>query len=175
MQKLLVVVAVSLLTLLQPAGRSFPRPGVPADIVYAQPGELIPVNGLRLNLYCQGSGSPTVIFDSGWEDWAPSWSIVQPQIARRTRACSYDRAGAGFSEPGPMPRTSMRIAAELHSALQQAGIRAPYILVGHAFGGDNVRIFADMYLSEVAGLVLVDADPDDLEPQMMQEEAHRGQ
>jgi pimeloyl-ACP methyl ester carboxylesterase len=146
----------------------------PADIVYGRPGQLVAVNGFRLNLYCMGSGSPTVVFDSGWEDWAPAWSTVQPQIAKWTRACSYDRAGAEFSDPGPMPRTSMRIAGELHTALHRAGIAGPYILVGHAFGGDNVRTFADLYMREVAGLVLVDADPSDLEPKAMQEEDRRG-
>src|SRR6202034_4010369 len=109
----------------------------PADIVYAQPGQLVDAGGFRLNLYCMGSGSPTVVFDSGWEDWAPAWSTVQPQVAKWTRACSYDRAGAGFSDPGPMPRTSVRIAAELRSALHNAGIQGPYILVGNAFGGLN--------------------------------------
>src|SRR5438445_11088919 len=144
----------------------------PADIVYAQPGKLVPVNGFRLNLYCMGSGSPAVVFDSGWEDWAPAWSKVQLEVAKFTRACSYDRAGAGFSDSGPMPRTSVRIAEELRTALHNAGIPGPYILVGSAFGGDNVRTFADLYMGEVAGLALVDADPDDLEPKAMQEEAH---
>ncbi|MGA7274334.1 MAG: alpha/beta hydrolase [Candidatus Udaeobacter sp.] len=147
----------------------------PADIVYAQPGQLVDVGGFRLNLYCMGSGSPTVVFDSGWGDWAPAWSTVQPEIAKWTRACSYDRAGTGFSDPGPMPRTSVRIARELHTALHNAGIAGPYILVGSAFGGDNVRTFADLYMDEVAGLVLDDADPNDLEPKAMQEESHRGQ
>jgi pimeloyl-ACP methyl ester carboxylesterase len=84
--------------------------------------------------------------------------IVQLQVAKWTRACSYDRAGAGFSDPGPMPRTSVRIAAELHSALRNADMPGPYILVGNAFGGDNVRTFAARYPSDVAGLVLVEAD-----------------
>src|SRR6266446_4740086 len=79
-----------------------------ADILYAHPGKLVKVKGFRLNLYCMGSGSPTIVFDSGWEDWAPAWSKVQPEVAKWTRACSYDRAGAGFSDPGPMPRTSVR-------------------------------------------------------------------
>src|SRR5438105_13045061 len=102
----------------------------PVDIVYARPGRLVDAGGFRLNLYCMGSGSPTVVFDSGWEDWAPAWSKVQPEIAKFTRACSYDRAGVGFSDAGPMPRTSVRIAEELHSALHNAGIPGPYILVG---------------------------------------------
>src|SRR4029077_6722675 len=126
----------------------------PADIVYARPGHLVDAGGFRLNLYCMGSGSPTVVFDSGWGDWAPAWSKVQPEIAKWTRVCSYDRAGTGFSDPGPMPRTSVHIAEELRTALRHDGIGGPYILVGSAFGGDNVRTFADLYMDEVAGLVL---------------------
>ena len=83
---------------------------------------------------------------------------MQPEVAKWTRACSYDRAGAGFSDPGHMPRTSVRIAEELRSALRNAGVKGPYILVGHAFGGDNVRAFAVRYTADVAGLVLVEAD-----------------
>jgi pimeloyl-ACP methyl ester carboxylesterase len=147
---------------------------VPADVVYTRPSRLVDAGGFRLNLYCIGSGSPAVVFDSGWGDWAPAWSKVQPEIAKFTRACSYDRAGAGFSEAGPMPRTSVRIATELHTALHGAGIARPYILVGAAFGGDNVRTFADLYMDEVAGLALVDADSTDVEPESMREEEHRG-
>ena len=146
----------------------------PADLVYGRPGQLVDAGGFRLNLYCMGSGSPTVVFDSGWGDWAPAWSKVQSEIAKFTRACSYDRAGTGFSDPGPMPRTSVRIAEELRTALHHAGIGGPYILVGSAFGGDNVRTFADLYMDGVAGLVLDDADPTDVEPKAMQEEEHRG-
>src|SRR5215472_3872868 len=131
---------------------------VPADMIYGEPGQLVDIGGFRLNLYCMGSGSPTVVFDSGWGDWAPAWSKVQPRIAKWTRACSYDRAGTGFSDPGPMPRTSVRIADELHTALHNAGINGPYILVGHAFGGDCVRTFAVRYMDDVAGMVLVEAD-----------------
>ena len=130
----------------------------PGDEIYTRPGTLVPADGTRLNLYCMGNGSPAVVFDSGWEDWAPVWTIVQPEVAKWTRACSYDRAGAGFSDPGPLPRTSVRIADELRSALHNGGIEGPYILVGHAFGGDNVRTFAARHPGEVAGLVLVEAD-----------------
>src|ERR1051326_244297 len=150
------------------------KSGAPGDTIYARPGMLVSVGTHRLNLYCMGSGSPTFVFDSGWGDWAPAWSKVQPEIAKFTRVCSYDRAGTGFSDPGPMPRTSVRIAKELRIALHNAGIRGPYILVGSAFGGDNVRTFADLYMDEVAGLVMVDADADDVGPKAMQEEAHRG-
>jgi pimeloyl-ACP methyl ester carboxylesterase len=136
-------------------GRASAAPG---DEIYTRPGTLVRAHGTRVNLYCMGSGSPAVVFDSGWEDWAPVWTIVQPEVAKWTRACSYDRAGAGFSDPGPMPRTSVRIADELRSALHNAGIKGPYVLVGHAFGGDNVRTFAERYTVDVAGLVLVEAD-----------------
>jgi pimeloyl-ACP methyl ester carboxylesterase len=156
------------------AARVGAEPGIPTDIVYARPGQLVDAGGFRLNLYCMGSGSPAVVFDSGWGDWAPAWSKVQPEIAKWTRACSYDRAGTGFSDPGPMPRTSVRIAKELRTALHHAGIRGPYILVGSAFGGDNIRTFADLYMEEVAGLVLDDADPTDVASASMQEQEHRG-
>jgi pimeloyl-ACP methyl ester carboxylesterase len=108
------------------------------DALFARPGQLVAAQGTRLNFYCMAQGSPAVVFDSGWGDWAPVWMLVQPEVAKWTRACSYDRAGAGFSDPGPMPRTSVRIAAELRGALHNAGIRGPYILVGNAFGGGTL-------------------------------------
>jgi pimeloyl-ACP methyl ester carboxylesterase len=148
----------------------------PGDTRYAQPGQLVAATaGVRLNLVCMGKGTPAVIFDSGFEDWSPAWAVVQPRVAQWTRACAYDRAGAGFSDPGPTPRTSMRIATELRAALRNAGIAGPYILIGHAFGADNVRTFADLYMPDVAGLVLVEGDTVDLEPADMQDEDHRGE
>lgn len=134
------------------------------DEIYTHPGRLIAAgDGARLNFNCTGSGSPAVVFEGGFTDWSPAWATVQPGIARFTRACSYDRAGAGFSEPGPMPRTTERIARELHDALHAGGIDGPYILVGQSFGGDHVRAFADLFLEDVAGLVLVEADASDVE------------
>jgi len=172
--QMFLLLAVLISTLAVSGQQAASGGSAPADIVYARPGQLVNAGGFRLNLYCMGSGSPAVVFDSGWGDWAPAWSKVQPEIAKWTRACSYDRAGTGFSDPGPMPRTSVRIAEELRTALHLAGISGPYILVGSAFGGDNVRTFADLYMDEVAGLVLDDADPTDVEPKAMQEEEHRG-
>lgn len=138
--------------------------GTPGDAIYTRPGLTAPArDGARLNFVCIGHGEPTVVFEAGFTDWAPAWSVVQPRIARFTRACSYDRAGAGFSDPGPMPRTTQRIATELHDALRAGGIAGPYILVGAAFGGDHIRAFADLFLSDVAGLVLVDADASDVD------------
>jgi len=171
LKPLVCTLTASLLLAMQGAADS-----APGDDVYSRPGQIeSAADGARLNFYCMGSGSPTVVFDSGWEDWAPAWAVVQPQVAKWTRACSYDRAGAGFSGAGPMPRTSVRIADELHSALHNAGIKGPYILVGHAFGGDPARTFADRYTTEIAGLVLVEADPSDVEPKAMQDDDHRGE
>jgi pimeloyl-ACP methyl ester carboxylesterase len=87
---------------------------------------------------------------------------VQPEIAERTRVCSYDRAGFGWSDAGPMPRTAGRIAGELRTLLDRGGVAPPFLLVGHSFGGLVMRIFAHRYRTEVAGLVLVDpAHPED--------------
>ena len=145
------------------------------DMLYSRPGQLVPTgDGARLNLSCLGTGSPTVVFESGWGDWAPAWAIVQPQIARFTRACSYDRAGSGFSDPGPQPRTAERIAGELHDALHSAGIAGAYVLVASAFGGDPARAFADLYMGDVAGMVMVDADASDLASAAMRKEDDSG-
>ncbi|HKZ11537.1 MAG TPA: alpha/beta hydrolase [Rhodanobacteraceae bacterium] len=127
------------------------------DQLYAHPGQRVNAGSTKLNFYCTGSGTPTVVFDAGWQDWSPSWLLIQPVIARHTRTCTYDRAGYGFSEAGPMPRTSVEIAKELHTALHNAGIPGPYLLVGHSFGGYTIRTFADLYMPEVYGEVFVDA------------------
>ena len=137
---------------------------VTGDEVYAKPGQIITASdGAKLNFYCMGTGSPTVVFDSGHGDWSPSWAVVQPKVAEWTRACSYDRGGAGFSGSAPLPRTVERMAEELHSALQRAGVRGPYILVGHATGAYTARAFADKYLRDVSGLVLIEGDARDVE------------
>ncbi|MGH8317392.1 MAG: alpha/beta fold hydrolase [Steroidobacteraceae bacterium] len=134
----------------------------PGDQIYAHPGHLVDAGRTKLNFYCTGSGSPTVVFDAGWEDWSPAWALIQPAISRHTRTCTYDRAGYGFSEAGPMPRTSVEIAKELHAALHNARIPGPYLLVGHSFGGYNIRAFADLYMPEVYGAVFVDIEDLDI-------------
>lgn len=146
---------------------------VAGDTLYTKPGERISIGNRRVNLYCMGSGSPTVVFDAGFGDWSPSWAAVQPQVARWTRACAYDRAGYAFSDPAVMPRTSVRIADELHAALHNASLSPPYLLVAHAFGSYNMRVFADRYMPEVAGIVLDDADDGDVEHAKWQERDHR--
>jgi pimeloyl-ACP methyl ester carboxylesterase len=110
---------------------------------------------------CRGEGRPTVVLDAGMgEAWA-TWSKVQPALARTTRVCSYDLAGIGYSEPGPLPRTSARIVEELHALLERDGVEPPYVLVSHSFGGYDVRLYASRYRREVAGIVLVDASHED--------------
>jgi pimeloyl-ACP methyl ester carboxylesterase len=124
---------------------------------FPPPGKLIDVGGYRLHLYCTGAGSPTVVMEAMSGGWSVYWSTVQPEIAKMTRICSYDRAGYAWSDPGPTPRTGQQIATELHTLLVKAGVDGPYVLVGHSFGGFCVRLFRNLYPSEVAGMVLVDA------------------
>jgi pimeloyl-ACP methyl ester carboxylesterase len=118
---------------------------------------LVSAGDHRLHLNLAGQGRPLVVLDAGLGGSSLDWSLVQPEVAKVTRVCSYDRAGYGWSDPGPAPRSSRRIVDELHVALANAGLEPPYILVGHSFGGFTVRFFAGHYPEEVAGLVLVDA------------------
>jgi len=123
---------------------------------YPPPGKLVDVGGYRLHLNCTGAGSPTVVIESGWGDMSASWGWVQPEVARTTRICTYDRAGMGWSESSPEPRTAREFAKELHTLLEKANEPGPYVLVGHSMGGYTVRVYAHDYPEEVAGLVLVD-------------------
>jgi pimeloyl-ACP methyl ester carboxylesterase len=119
---------------------------------------MVDVGGFSLHINCVGTGSPTVVIDAGSGDWSASWSSwVQPEAARTTRVCTYDRAGSGWSEPGPMPRTAERFAHELQSLLHNARVPGPYVLVGHSLGGLTVRLFAHEYAAEVAGVVLIES------------------
>jgi pimeloyl-ACP methyl ester carboxylesterase len=127
------------------------------NTIPAAPGKLFDAGGHLLHLHIQGSGGPAVIFENGSGDFSFIWNLVQPAIAKTTTTVSYDRAGYAWSGTGPVPRTGAQIAYELHTALQQAGIKGPYILVGQSYGGFLVRTFARIYKKEVVGLVLVDA------------------
>jgi pimeloyl-ACP methyl ester carboxylesterase len=120
------------------------------------PGRLVDVGGFRLHLNGLGSGGPTVVLDAALGGSSVSWALVQPEVARFTRVCSYDRAGFGWSDAGPLPRTAGRIAGELRTLLDRAGETPPFVLVGHSFGGLVARVFASRYPADVAGLVLVD-------------------
>jgi pimeloyl-ACP methyl ester carboxylesterase len=126
------------------------------------PGRLIDAGGFRLHLHCAGTGSPSVVLEAALGGSSISWSLVQPSVSQLTRVCSYDRAGFGWSDAGPMPRTAGRVADELRIVLDRGGVPPPFVLVGHSFGGFVMRIFAARHRSDVAGLVLVDpAHPED--------------
>ena len=127
------------------------------DKSYPPPGKLVDVGGYRLHLRSAGNGGPTVVMDAGLGGASISWSLVQPEIAKFTTVCTYDRAGMGWSDVGPRPRTSQQIVKELHTLLRNGGIKKPYVLVGHSSGGFNMLLYARQYPDEVAGLVLVDA------------------
>lgn len=120
------------------------------------PGRLIDIGGRRLHLNCAGNGSPTVILEAGASSFALDWSLVQPEIARTTRACSYDRAGSGWSDPRVDVETPARIVADLHAALAVAGEKPPFVMVGASAGGIYVRTYLLDHPDEVVGLVLVD-------------------
>jgi len=124
---------------------------------YPPPGQLVDVGGYRLHINCVGEGSPTVILEAANLGMSAHWVRVQQQVAQTTRVCAYDRAGLGWSERGPQPRDARKISSELHTLLKDAGIEGPYVLVGHSYGGLYVRVYADRYPEEVAGVVLVDS------------------
>ena len=124
---------------------------------YPPPGQLVDVGGYRLHINCTGTGGPTVVIDAGQGDWSTSWGLVQQEVVKTTRICTYDRAGLGWSEPGPLPRDAAQFAKELHILLQNADIPGPYVMVGHSLGGTSVRVFVSEHASEVAGVVLIDS------------------
>lgn len=123
---------------------------------YMHPQQLVDVGGRRVNLYCTGSGSPTVILDTDGDDSTVDWRFVQPIVAKRTRVCSYDAPSLGFSDPAPAPNDAGAMANGLHALVTRAGIRTPIVLVGYSLSGLSDRLFADRYRSELAGMVLVD-------------------
>src|SRR6476469_1693520 len=125
------------------------------------PGRLVDIGGYRLHLWCTGDGAPAVILDTGLGGSSADWGFVQPDVARFTRVCSYDRAGMGYSDPGPSPRTARRIASELNALLGRSGIGGPVVLVGASIAGFDARVFASDHPERAAGLVLVDASHED--------------
>jgi pimeloyl-ACP methyl ester carboxylesterase len=124
---------------------------------YPAPGRMIDVGGHHLHVYCLGEGDPTVILEAGMSGWSTDWVLVQPTVAKATRVCTYDRAGYGWSDAGPLPRDSQQVAAELHTLLAEAGIDGDIILVGHSLGGLFVQNYAKRYPQQVKGIVLVDS------------------
>jgi len=127
------------------------------------PGRLVDVGGHKLHILCTGTGSPTVVLESGLGGSSADWGFVQPGVGAFTQVCSYDRAGMGYSEPGPSPRTARRLAHEMGRLLDRSGIAGPLVLVGASLGGFTVRVFASEQPQRVVGLVLVDASHEDQE------------
>jgi pimeloyl-ACP methyl ester carboxylesterase len=123
---------------------------------FPPPGRMVDIGGYRLHLNCTGTGSPIVVIESGWGSSSSAWGWVQPEVAKTTRVCSYDRAGMGWSEMSTEPRTAKVFAKELHTLLINASEPGPYVLVGHSLGGYTVRIYANDYPAEVSGVVFVD-------------------
>lgn len=125
--------------------------------VYAHPQQLVRLpDGRAMNLYCLGKRGPVVLFDAGLGGTTMAWGKVQRGLAGKFRACAYDRAGVGFSDPGPMPRDTAHMADDLRAMAKAARLPGPYILVGHSLGGLTTRLYASRHPEEVAGLVLVD-------------------
>ena len=125
---------------------------------YERPGQMVVLpDHRRLNIRCLGHGSPTVILESGFGASSQGWGTTQPRIATQTRTCAYDRAGYGFSDPGPMPRDGAAIARDLDYGLKAAGISGPFVIVGHSAGGLYARLFAARRPKDVVGLVFVDS------------------
>lgn len=124
---------------------------------YTPRGQFFTVNGHQMHLVCMGEGHPTVILQAGATAESLWWYWLQKQLAEYTRACAYDRAGLGWSEPASGPRDPLTIVDELHTLLQEAGVNGPYIMAGHSFGAVWTRIYASRYPQDVSGIVLVDS------------------
>src|SRR5262249_29531561 len=124
---------------------------------YPPPGRLIDLAGRKLHLYCTGSGSPTVVLMAGGGAFSIDWSLVQPRIAESTRICSYDRAGLGWSDPGPADETVEQTSTDLHTMLRAAGEKGPFLLVGASIGGIYIRAYQRMFPDEVDGLVFTNS------------------
>lgn len=140
---------------------------------FPPPGKLIDVGGYRLHLYCVGDGSPTVILDAMGDGTSVNWAWVQPEVARKTRTCAYDRAGRGWSERSPKLRDAVNIAAELHTLLANAHIDPPYVMVGHSYGGFITREYAADFPSQVAGAVIIDGGQPEIRSERMTAEGRK--
>lgn len=125
------------------------------------PGRLVDIGGRKLHVHCAGSGSPTVVLEAGASSFAIDWALVQPEIAKSTRVCSYDRAGSGWSDARPDVETPTRVIEDLRRALDTAGEKAPYVMVGASRGGFFVRLFHATYPDDVVGMALVDPSSED--------------
>jgi len=125
--------------------------------IHPPPGRLVDIDGCRLHVQSSGHGGPSVVLEAGLGGMSSAWGWIQPETAKFSHVVSYDRAGLGWSGPDTAPKTAALAAQRLRSLLQYSRIRPPYVLVGHSMGGLFIRVFADLYPNEVAGMVLLDA------------------
>jgi pimeloyl-ACP methyl ester carboxylesterase len=157
-----VVAVLALCVVLSAFGASYESIAERRDLAATPPpGRLIDVGGHRLHLWCLGQGAPTVVFDTGLGGTAFDWYAVMRDVSRFTTACAYDRAGMGYSDAGPSPRTSRRIAGELAELVRLSDTRLPVVLAGWSYGGLFVRVYASEHESQLAGLLLVDSSHED--------------
>lgn len=168
--KIAVVVLVAVVITIVCVGWTYEQIGRSRDgHMYPQVGRSVDIGRRSLNIYCSGEGTPAVIFEAGGEGGGGySWALVQPAVARFTRACWYDRAGEGWSDPPASTPNSAATERDLHELLGRADVGPPYVLVGASIGGEHVRIYTAKFPQEVAGMVLVDSShPDQREPNSM--------
>ena len=151
------VVAVTVTLAVGLAASSVAQAWYSAQAQVPPPGKMIQVGDHRLHLNCQGSGAPVIVLESGLSGWSQDWSKVQPELAKQTTVCSYDRAGYAWSEEARTPRSGVESMEDLRTLLHNAGVQGPLVLVGHSWGGLLVQLYAQHHPDEVRGLVLVDA------------------
>ncbi|HXT17513.1 MAG TPA: alpha/beta hydrolase [Gemmatimonadaceae bacterium] len=133
---------------------------------YPAVGHRVSIGARELNLHCAGSGAPTIVYEAGKQIPGFFWTPILTRTSAFARSCWYDRAGMGWSDPAPAPRTAAEIASDLHALLHAAGERPPYVLVAHSLGGFYARVFNASYRDEVAGLVLIDPASEDIATRM---------
>jgi pimeloyl-ACP methyl ester carboxylesterase len=124
---------------------------------FPPPGRLVDVGGRRLHLQCAGAASPTLLFEMGAGAWSVFWTRIHREMAGVTRSCLYDRAGFGWSDPGPLPRSPDALLADLQAVVERSGERGPYVLVGHSMGGWLVRLYQARHPESIVGMALVES------------------
>lgn len=157
--RMIVVALLAALVATPASGAALTPSTEEAMSLYLTPQRVVHIEqGRTINLVCAGRGSPTVILSAGLDGWSFDWGLVQPVLARRTRVCAWDRAGYGFSSPSPEPQDIVHTTSDLGRALKGAGIRGPYVMVGHSLGGIESLLFTDLHRQSVVGMVLVDPE-----------------
>jgi pimeloyl-ACP methyl ester carboxylesterase len=159
------------LAILAAAGAAYEAIASAGDAsAYPPAGRLVDIGGYRLHLDCRGEGTPTVVMDAGLGGSSLDWTLVQSGLSETTRVCSYDRAGMGWSDAGPLPRSPAHLADELHLLLKNGAVPGPYVLVAHSLAGKIARMFASAHPADVAGMVLVDTRSERVDAQLSTDE-----